>query len=129
MKKLCAILGALIISTTSFSQSVDSKTEEIIPTSQERIRASEGTYQLVFKNEASKEWFFSTGIKTASKYVGVAGIVTYSDLLIVIGENRLQSKEQEYIVGENKELEIRVLSLDYVKSSKFQPLEEIIIKK
>ena len=129
MKKLGLALCALMISFISIAQSEQWTAEEKAVSKDQRIQASEGTYQLIFKDQASKDWFFATGVLMSSKYVGVDGITSYSDLLIVLGENRLKSEEQEFNVGENNELVIRVLSLDYIKSSQYQPLKEIIIKK
>jgi hypothetical protein len=125
MKKLTLVLGIILCSLSSFSQSV----EEVITTTEERFPATEGTYQLIFKDENSKDWFFSQGIKSSSDYIGVDGINTFTDLLVVIGENRQQSKEQEYLIGDNNELTIKVPSLDYINSSEFQSLEEIVITK
>ncbi|MEX1003526.1 MAG: hypothetical protein WDZ35_15515 [Crocinitomicaceae bacterium] len=125
-----ALLFLVSIIWCSFSvqaQSNNSTTEEIALKTQTRIEAAKGTYQLIFKDEASKEKFFASGILKASEYIGVEGIVTYSDLLIVIEENRLKGEEQNYVIGDN-EIIIRVLPFDYIKSDEYQPLQEFIIK-
>jgi hypothetical protein len=129
MKKISLALMALTISMISFSQSTDSGNEEVIIKSEKRVQATKGTYQLIFKNQESKDWFFSTGVLMASKYVGVGGITSYSDLLIVIHENRQKEKKQEFEIGENEEVTLIVLPLDFIKSSQYQPLEEFTFKK
>lgn len=129
------IVFALAIFTwsgTTFAQEHNSNEEEVIKSSDKidpRIEAEKGTYQLIFKDAETKAKYFNTGFKTVSEHIAIGGIDSYSDLLIVIGENRLQSEEQEYVIGDNKELVIRVLSLDQIKSSTYIPLEEIVIKK
>jgi hypothetical protein len=124
MKIFTLIMLLLIGSTSAFSQ-----TEDIKPSPVERQQATKGTYQLIFKDQASKDWFFAEGVKTASKYVGVGGITSYTDLLIVVHENRQKEKDQNFIIGENEEVTIKVLSLDFINSGQFQPINEFTFKK
>lgn len=127
MKKI-TVLVTVMLSVCAYSQENPIK-DEIIISPEVRPQASKGTYQLIFKDQASKDWFFQTGISEASEYVGVEGIDSYSDLLIVIEENRQRSDEQIFIIGDNKEVVLKVLSLDFIRSTAYQPLEEFTFKK
>ena len=127
MKKI-TVLVTVMLSVCAYSQENPIK-DEILISPEVRPQATKGTYQLIFKDQASKDWFFQTGISVTSEYVGVGGIDSYSDLLIVIEENRQRSDEQIFIIGDNKEVVLKVLSLDFIKSTAYQPLEEFTFKK
>lgn len=127
MKKIAVIL-ATSLGTLAYSQNqinvVEKKTEN-----PQRLSASEGTYQLIFKDESSKSWFFKKGILMASDFIGVGGITCYDDLLIVIHENRQLDNDQKITIGDNSEVTLYIPSLKKIENPNFEPLEEYTYNK
>lgn len=127
MKKIAAIL-AISLGTLVYGQNQTNTVEKRTENPQ-RSGASEGTYQLIFKDESSKNWFFKEGILIASDFIGVGGITCYDDLLIVIHENRQLIKDQKFIIGDNSEVTLYIPSLKKIEAPNFEPLEEYTFNK
>jgi hypothetical protein len=122
MRKLLILLGVFMLSGAVFGQS---KPKEIA-SFEVREKAEPGTFQFVFKNEASKEYFKNLDWTVVSDLIKFKDIKSFDDLLIIIHENRNETEELIWDLGDYGFLYIP--SLKAIKSSDFTNLKREIVK-